>query len=212
MAGCAIAALIRPFSRDKAERYINQSKYILTMVNIYKVELTNLQQEILRLVFTRAGLSLNQRQISKALGVTQPAVMKALPRLEEEGLVKIKQDKETKRWSIELNRDNHKVMQLKRADNLKLMYETGLADFLEKEFAGATIILFGSYSRGEDIVNSDIDIAVIGRKEKGTDVAGYEEELERKININFYDSFKDIHKRLKENLCNGITLAGGVEL
>src|SRR3990167_4060121 len=144
------------------------------MINIYKLKLTNLQQEILRLLFVKAGASLNQRQISKILEVTQPAVMKALPALEKEDLIKIQQDKETKRWAIELNRDHHKVMQLKRADNLKLIYETGLADFLEKEFAGATIILFGSYSRGEDIINSDIDVAVIGRKEKKAELNSYE--------------------------------------
>lgn len=182
------------------------------MVNIYELKLTNLQQEILRLLFVKAGILLNQRQIANFLEVSPPAVMKALPALERENLIKIKQDKETKRWAIELNRNNHKVMQLKRADNLRQIYETGLADFLEKEFAGATIILFGSYSRGEDIINSDIDIAVIGRKDKQIDVTLYEKRTERKININFYNSFKGIHKRLKENLCNGLVLAGGVEL
>ena len=182
------------------------------MVNIYKLKLTNLQQEILRLLFVKAGISLNQRQIANFLEVSQPAVMKALPDLEKESLIKIKQDKETRRWSIEINREHHKVMQLKRSDNLKLIYETGFVDFLEKEFAGAAIILFGSYSRGEDIINSDIDIAVIGRKEKEVNLEKYENWLERKININFYGSFKDIHKHLKENLCNGIMLIGGVEL
>ena len=182
------------------------------MVNIYKLKLTNLQQEILRLLFVKIGIKLNQRQIANILEVTQPAITKAIPRLEDKGFVKVEQDKQSKRWSIELNRDNHKVMQLKRADNLKQIYESGLADFLEKEFAVSTIILFGSYSRGEDIINSDIDIAVIGRKDKLIDVANYEKLLERNINIGFYDSFGNIHKHLKENLCNGILLAGGVEL
>ncbi len=180
------------------------------MVNICKLKLTSLQQEILRLLFIKTGIKLNQRQIANYLKVSQPAVMKALPGLED--LIKIKQSKETKRWSIKLNRDDHKTTQLKRVDNLKLIYETGLADFLEKEFAGATIILFGSYSRGEDLINSDIDVAVIGRKEKKIELTNYEKELERQININFYDSFKKIHKNLKENLCNGIVLVGGFEL
>ena len=182
------------------------------MVNIYKLKLTNLQQEILRLLFIKTGTSLNQRNIARLLSVSQPAVMKALPKLEKENLIKIKQDKESKRWAIELNRENHKAMQLKRADNLKQIYESGLNDFLEQEFAGATIILFGSYSRAEDIINSDIDIAVIGRKDKMIDLSKYEKILERTININFYESFDKIHKHLKENLCNGIVLVGGFEL
>lgn len=182
------------------------------MVNIYKLGLTNLQQEILRILFAKAGSSFNQRQIAKHLDVSSPAIMKALPELEKREFIKIKQDKESKRWSIELNRNNYKIMQLKRVDNLRQIYESGFADFLEKEFAGATIILFGSYSRGEDILNSDIDIAVIGRKDKIIELEKYEKMLNREININFYESFKNIHKHLKENLCNGIILIGGIEL
>jgi predicted nucleotidyltransferase/biotin operon repressor len=182
------------------------------MVNIYKLKLTNLQQEILRLLFMRTGISLNGRAIAIALNVSQPAVSKSLPALEKQQIIKIKKDKNSGRLAIELNRINHKVMQLKRVDNLKLIYESGLVDFLEKEFAGGTIILFGSYSRGEDTINSDIDIAVIGRKDKIIELEEFEKVLERKININFYNSFGGIHKTLKENIFNGIVLIGGVEL
>ncbi|MBU3907154.1 MAG: nucleotidyltransferase domain-containing protein [Nanoarchaeota archaeon] len=182
------------------------------MVNINKLQLTQLQQEILRLLFIRAGSSINARQIAKNLEVSPPAISKALPRLEEEYMIKFKKDKESKRTSIELNRDNHKIMQLKRVDNLKQIYESGFADFIEKEFAGATIVLFGSYSRGEDTLTSDIDIAVIGRKEKEIELTKYEKTLEREIRINFYPSFREIHKNLKENILNGIILVGGVEL
>ena len=83
---------------------------------------------------------------------------------------------------------------------------------MEKEFAGATIILFGSYSRGDDTTSSDIDIAVIGRKDKNIKLTDFDKDLERTIFINFYPSFKEIHKHLKENLFNGIVLAGGIEI
>jgi len=182
------------------------------MVNIYKLKLTKLQQEVLRLLFTKRGLTLNQRQIANSLEVSQPAVKKALPKLEKLDFIKLQKDKETKRWSIAINTDNQYIMQLKRINNLSLIYETKLADFLEKEFTGATIVLFGSYSRGEDNINSDIDFAIVGRKEKNINLERFENILERKININFYESFNKIHKDLKENICNGIVLFGGVEL
>jgi len=182
------------------------------MVNMYKLRLTNLQQEILRLLFVKAGTSLNHNGIARFLEVSPPAVRKALPRLEKENLIRITQDKVSKRWAVELKRENYRVMQLKRADNLRQTYESGLADFLEKEFAGGTIVLFGSYSRGEDIINSDIDIAVIGRKDKILDLSAYEIILERAININCYPSFDKIDRHLKENLCNGFILVGGFEL
>ena len=182
------------------------------MVHTSKRRLTVLQQEIVKLLFLKAGLVVNQRAIAKFLDVSPPAVMKALPLLEEENILKIKQDKESKRWAIELNTDNHRVIQLKRAENLKHIYESGLEEYLEKTYAGATIVVFGSYSRGDDIHNSDIDLAVIGRKKKEGDVRKYEQVLERKIHINFYESWSKIHTHLKENLCNGIVLSGGVEL
>ena len=182
------------------------------MTGVQTCALPIFQQKILRILFIKSGSSLNQRNIAKSLDVSAPAVMKALPRLEEKEIIDIKQDEESKRWSIGLNRENHRIMQLKKIDNLEQLYESGLVDFLEEKFAGATIILFGSYSRGEDIVNSDIDFAIIGRKDKFINLIDYEKLLERKINLNFYESFNEIHKNLKENLCNGIVFAGGIKL
>ncbi len=181
------------------------------MINIIKLKLTVLQSEILRELFIKTGKDMNQRRLALSINVSQPAIMKALPHLEDLNFITVSKDSETKRLSIKLNTQNQKVMQLKRADNLKLLYETGLSDFLEKSFSGATIILFGSYSRGEDTVNSDIDIAIIGRKEKKLSFDEYENVFYRKINLNFYESFAKIHKNLKENLANGIVLAGGFE-
>ena len=182
------------------------------MVAIYKQEFTVLQQEILRLLFVKLGDVMTMRKIAQLLSVSPPAVAKALPSLAEKEYVKLTQDKETKRWSVELNRDSPRAVQLKRVDNLKQLYESGLADMLIREFAGGTIILFGSFSRGEDTLSSDIDIAVIGRKEKDMDLEKFNLLIERTINVQFYYSFEKIHKHLRENLCNGIVLAGGVEL
>ena len=179
------------------------------MVNISKLKLTLLQIEILRKLFIKMGSSINQRQLAIELNVSEPAIKKALPYLEELDFIKIKKDL---RLSIILNTQNNKVMQLKRIDNLKHLYESNFVDYLEKKFVGATIILFGSFSRGEDTINSDIDIAIIGRKEKELNIENYEKLFERKIKINYYKSFQEIHKHLKENLANGIILAGGFEL
>ncbi len=182
------------------------------MVDIYKLKFTILQLEILRFLFVRAGATFNARGLAKHLKVSQTAVSKALPLLQKEELIKIEKDKESGRWSIKLDRDSPKAISLKRAENLKMLYESGIVLFLEDALPGATIILFGSYSRGDDTIKSDIDIAVVGRKEKELDLARFESMLERKISLNFYASFKEIHKELRENLCNGIVLAGGIEL
>ena len=186
---------------------------------MYKLKWTRLQMEILRLLCIKSGQILNLRGIANYLKVSPTAVSNALNELEKENLVKINKSKIMNLFSIELNRDNPKTTELKRIENIKMFYDSGLYDFLFNEFPGCAIILFGSYSRGEDILGledlgnmSDIDIAVIGTKGKQSDLTKFEKLLERKIILNFYHSFKEIHKHLKENIFNGFLLSGGIEL
>ena len=187
-------------------------------MDMYQVNWTRLQSEIFRLFCVKSGVRLNIREIARALRVTPTAVSKALPELEKEGIVKIKKHGKINLVLVEFNRDNSRAIQLKRAENLKFIYESGVFGLLYNEFPGCTIILFGSYSRGEDVYTeteenrSDIDIAIIGIHGKEVDVAKFEKMLERKININFYESFEKIHKNLKDNILNGIVLSGGVDI
>jgi len=171
-----------------------------------------LQQEILRYLSVKAGVSFNARGLAKPLNRTQAGIVKALPGLEKKGLIKIDKDEDSGRWSIEFNRDNQKAIELKRVENLKMIYEFGIIDFLEDRFPGTVIILFGSYSYGEDTIDSDIDIAIIGTKRKEVDLEKFEKLLEREIRINFYSDFKEVHRHLRDNLCNGILLIGRIGL
>ena len=185
---------------------------------MYKLKWTRLQGEIFRLLCIKAGLKLSLREIARFLHVSPTAVSNALMLLVTEEVITINKNKTIKLLSIELNRDSSKVIAMKRIENLRLIFESGLSDFLLNEFPGCTSILFGSYSRGSDIMtesgenNSDIDIAIIGAKEKKVNLREFSKLLERQININFYDSWKNIHRNLKDNILNGILLQGGVEL
>lgn len=181
-------------------------------MDIYKVKFTVLQEEILKFLFVKSGMGFTARAIAKALKVSQTAIAKSLKGLEKEELIDVKKDKESKRLNIQLNKENSNVFHLKRAENLKIIYESGIAEFLCENFPGTTIILYGSYSYGEDTINSDIDIAIIGTKEKEIDLLRYEKLLERRIHCNFFENFGGIHINLKNNIINGIILNGSVEL
>jgi len=178
-------------------------------MEIFKLKFKILQQEIARFLAMKSGKSFNALNLANALKVSPTAIAKSLNQLEKEGLIKIKKDK---RFSIEFNRDNPRAIAFKRVENLRLIYESGLSEVLFEEFPGATIILFGSYSYGEDTISSDIDVAIIGSKEKEIKTDKFEKALGKKIILHFYPSFKEIHKNLKENILNGILLKGGVEL
>lgn len=181
-------------------------------MDTYKLKFTRLQNEIFRLLCIKAGKSLNQREIARVLKVSPTAVAKALPLLDKECLVRVKKSKEMNLTFIGFNRDSSKAIEFKRTENLKLIYGSGLVGCLEEKFPGCTIILFGSYSKGEDTTVSDIDIAIIGSKEKQIDLTKFDKMLERTIFLHFYSSLKGINKELRENIFNGIILVGGIEL
>ncbi len=179
---------------------------------MYKVELTNLQQEVLRFLFVNAGKKFNARGLAIALGVSQPAVSKALPLLEKKEFIIVNKDKESKRLEIGLNRDSQLVMGMKRSENLRMIYESGLHDFLFNAFPGCTVILFGSFAKGEDNFKSDIDIAVVGSKHKEIDTGKFAKLLGKEVRINFYGSWDKIDKNLRNNILGGIILSGWVDL
>lgn len=179
-------------------------------MDIYKLNLTILEQEIFSLLCIRAGEKLSQREVAKILNVSPTAVSNSIKKLKDSNLIKIEKTKTIN--FISFNRDEQRAIELKRVENLKNLYISGLSDYLEKELAGAIVILFGSYAKGEDTNTSDIDIAVVERKDKMIELEKYEKILNRRININFYDSWKSINTHLKNNILNGIILHGGVEL
>ena len=188
-------------------------------MDIYKIKFTRLENEIFRFLCIKSGISLNQRTIARMLKVSPTAVSNSLPALEKEGLIKIKKQPNFNLLSIEFNRENQNAINLKRVENIKMIYDSGLAEFLRENFPGCSVILFGSYSRGEDSITedfdghkSDIDMAVIGTKGKEIDLTKFSKLFEREITINFYSSFKDIHKNLKNNILSGILFNGGVDL
>ena len=180
-------------------------------MDMYKLKFTKLQNEIFRL-FCIKMISLNQRGVARMLKVSPTAIAKSIIGLEKYGLIKTEKSKTMNLISIQCNGDNPSAIALKRVENLKLIYESGLVGFLEETFPGCTIILFGSYSLGEDNEKSDIDVAIIGSKQKQINLIKFDQSLERTIFINNYEDMSKIDKNLKSNILNGITLSGVIEL
>ena len=155
---------------------------------------------------------MSQRQIAKLLKVSPTAISKSIIILEKEQLIKIDKKDNLNLNYISLNRDSEKAIYFKRTENLKMLYESEIPSFLENTFPGSTIILFGSYSRGEDTFDSDIDIAIIGNKKKDINLEKFENLLEKEIILQFYNKFKDINEHLKNNILSGILIGGHIKL
>ena len=108
------------------------------------------------------------------------------------------------------NLDNKKFIIQKRGYNLSSIIESGLINFIEEKLMPKAIVLFGSYSKGEDIKKSDIDLFVECKKED-LNLKFFEKKLKRKIELHFKENFNSYPKELKNNILNGIVLCGFLE-
>lgn len=181
-------------------------------MDIYKEKFTKLEKEILKFLFANSGKIFNQRAIALALKVSPTAIANSIKNFRKTELLDIKKNETSDTFEISLNLHNNRVVFLKRIENLNAIYTSGLAEFLFDEFPGAAIILFGSYAFGEDNYNSDIDIAIIGNKEKHLNLSIFEKTFGKKIILQYHENFDKIHKNLKESILNGIILKGSVRL
>ena len=68
-------------------------------------------------------------------------------------------------------------------------------------------MVFGSYSKGEDISKSDIDVAVVTKKGAKLDLKDFEKYLRRKISI-YEIQINDSSKEFLNNLANGTVVYG----
>ena len=177
-------------------------------MDIYKEKWTKLEQEIFSFLCKKAGDKLSQRDIAKELKVSPTAVSKPIKNLAKYNLINIEKTKTIN--FICFNRDNQAAIEIKRVENLKNIYISGFSSFLLESFPGCTIILFGSYSKGEDTISSDIDVAIIEGKEKILNLKDYEKTLNREISIHFYESFKKLNEHFRNNLFGGILLHGSI--
>ena len=116
-------------------------------------------------------------------------------------------------WILSANQ-KHKYFTTKKISyHLDKIYAAGIVDAVYNAIPQArAIILFGSYSRGEDISTSDIDIGIITPKKNQPELKNFEKKLKRKVQLHFKTNFNDYPKELKNNISNGIVLDGYLEV
>jgi predicted nucleotidyltransferase len=108
------------------------------------------------------------------------------------------------------NRTNQKYLLYKKLFNIETIHTSGLIEHL-KEHNCKTIILFGSYNKGEDTEESDIDV-YIECKHPIKELSQFEKKLNRKIQLFQYDNIHAIkNKELANNIINGTIIEGFIE-
>jgi predicted nucleotidyltransferase len=170
-------------------------------------ELTNNEREILEFFADRPEET-HIRGLSGEVEMPYPSVRKALRDLEEKGFVESDEKSKMTFYSP----SGEKFRNAKKLVNLEKIEDSGLVDFLEKELRPEAVVLFGSYLEGRDSEDSDIDIAVIGGREKSPDLEEFEDELGRDIQLTQVENLKDESEEFRNTLANGFVLQGYLEV
>ena len=150
------------------------------------------------------------RELARLTNISPTWVSKIIKRFEKEGIVEVASDAN----SLKIRAKRELVfIRLKKALNLSELYSSGIVDKLAETYhKPEAIVLFGSYARGEDTENSDIDIAILtDRKEVTEPYIKYEKTLKRKISLKVLNP-KNLTREFASSLANGIVVYGYFEV
>jgi predicted nucleotidyltransferase len=170
-----------------------------------EIKLSNKHLDILDYLFTYPRKEIHVRELAREINMSHTWVNKIVHDLDE--FIHIKKGILT---TIKAKSESKLFIKYKRIHNLWKIVNTGLVEFLTEEYMyPKAIILFGSYSLGEDNEQSDIDIAVITNMKKDLNLKKYESAFGRKISI---QEISSPEHNFQSTLANGIVLFGYLEL
>lgn len=167
---------------------------------------------VARVFFDEPTLAHYLKEVSAKSGLAHTSCKQHLDRLVSMGVVERKIDKKGDRsypvYTAALGAPSYVIQ--KRIANIGRLLESGVLDHLRDALMPRTIILFGSFVRGEDVEESDIDLYVEGSR-KAVDLQRFEKALHRKIQLHTRDHLDECSKELKNNILNGMVIYGFVE-
>lgn len=167
---------------------------------------TNKKGLVLEYFLKNPSKEFHLRELARKINVSFPWTRKIVNELAKEGYLAKKKLRGL--VLVKADRESELFMALKRSYNLFKLYESGLVIYLVDTYTRPeAVIVFGSYNRGEDTENSDIDLAIITSKHKGTNVARFEATLQRKVKVIELQK-RNISEEFWNTLINGTVLYG----
>jgi len=131
--------------------------------------------------------------------------MKMLREFEKNKIVSSKRERNLVLYKARL--DSSIYLDLKRFYNIRLLRNSGLIEHLNDVFLYPVIILFGSFAKGDNDKQSDIDICIISKEKKEVNLKKFENKIKHKIQIfNYIDINYIKNEHLKNNIFYGVVL------
>jgi len=144
------------------------------------------------------------KEISKKIALAPVSVRNYIEDLQNENLIRKKEAKPFNGFVA--NRESEKFTFYKKVYNIYTLRE--LTEFLVSEYYPKVIIVFGSYSRGEDVESSDIDLFLLSKSKKDVELKIFEKKLHREIHVIAVNDVKKLDNKLIKKIYGGVTLYG----
>ena len=170
----------------------------------------------LRYFFEEPNRWFHVREMARALNLNPTTASKYLNKLHKENVLIRKYER--RHLLFKANSENPAYKDAKVHHNVKLIRESGLIEYLDKELHYPdAIAIFGSYAKGENDGNSDIDLFVLGNAKKDLNLEMFEKKLKARIQL-FVKSKEEFIELQKENknlansILNGRLIKGYIEV
>ncbi|MBI2658483.1 nucleotidyltransferase domain-containing protein [Candidatus Woesearchaeota archaeon] len=174
------------------------------------------RQRVAKVLFTYPDKEFSLSDLAKEAGVAKAHIGEILDEFYKINLIQI--TKLSKIWRIKASQQSWEFIKSKIIYNLSFIYQSGLVEFLNEHFNNPkSIVLFGSFRKGEDLSASDIDIAIENDELKEyktlqlNQLTEFESAINRKIQIHLFNR-KNIDENVFNNIANGIVLLGFLEV
>jgi len=165
--------------------------------------------KLMKLFLDSPTESFRLREIARLTKISPPSVMDYLKEFENGGLVRRQIKRKIPFYTA--IRDSSNFILYKKISILFELNNVGLIDYLWDKLSPEAIILYGSFSKGESIESSDVDLFILG-KDKNLELTDFEKKLSKKIHLLFKKSLEEIPNELKNNILNGIILKGYIKV
>ncbi|HLC77425.1 MAG TPA: nucleotidyltransferase domain-containing protein [archaeon] len=172
--------------------------------------------KILELFVEDSYRKFNVREVARLTKLNPSTASKYLALAHRAKMLKMEKARNFILFSADL--EGHAFRDLKVYKNIKKIRNSGLLEFIENELNyPEAIILFGSYAKGENRKDSDIDLFILSESGEKLDIKSFETKLETEIQV-FCHSRKEMermkvkNKELLNNILNGIKLSGFFEV
>jgi len=165
--------------------------------------------KIAELIFNYPNRIFHIRLLEKETSFSTTAVISSIEELAKYNIVKIEETPLTK--NVRANLESEAYRFYKIVFNLYRLKRYLFVDQLIEAYNNPqAIVLFGSFAKGEDIEESDIDILVLSSNKPQAKIAlsSIEKILNRKISLHVLPNLEKSSPEFKNNVANGIVLHG----